>query len=99
MDRWNELPEHLKTLMQVCMNDSQYHRQWWYWGGEAKLRVDGTDMKLTTIDDAEWAKVEEKAHVFWDEIAAQSPLKAKVVDIIRTYNANMAAAGRPYRFG
>jgi TRAP-type mannitol/chloroaromatic compound transport system substrate-binding protein len=98
MDRWNELPDNLKTLMQVCMNDSHYHRQWWYWGGEARLRVEGTKLKLTTIDDAEWGKVEEAAHKFWDSIASQSELKAKVVGIIRKYNANMEAAGRPYRY-
>ncbi len=98
MDRWNELPDNLKILMQVCMNDSHYHRQWWYWGGEARLRVKGTKLKLTTIDDAEWGKVEAAAHVFWDEIAAQSELKAKVVGIIRDYNDTMVAAGRPYRY-
>ncbi len=98
MDRWNELPDRLKTLLQVCMNDSHYHRQWWYWGGEASLRVKGTKLKLTTIDDAEWAKVEAEAHKFWDEIAAQSELKAKIVSIIRDYNATMEKAGRPYRY-
>ncbi len=35
MDRWNEVPDHLKTLMQVCFNSSHYHRQHWYWNGEA----------------------------------------------------------------
>ncbi|HHC30162.1 MAG TPA: C4-dicarboxylate ABC transporter, partial [Rhodobacterales bacterium] len=86
-------------LLKVCMNDSHYHRQWWYWGGEASLRVKGTDLKLTTIDDKEWAdKVESAAHVFWDEIAAQSELKAKVVGIIRDYNDTMEKAGRPYRY-
>ncbi len=99
MDRWNELPENLKQLMQVCMNDSHYHRQWWYWGGEAGLRVNGTKMKLTTIPDEEWGKVEAKAQDFWDEIAAESPLKAKIVGKIRQYNADMVKAGRPYRYG
>jgi len=99
MDRWNELPDHLKTLLQVCMNDSHYHRQWWYWGGEASLRVKGTKLKLTTIADNEWGKVEAEAHKFWDEIASQSPLKAKIVGIIRDYNASMVKAGRPYRYG
>jgi len=98
MDRWNELPENLQTLMQVCMNDSHYHRQYWYWGGEASLRVHGTDLKLTTIPDQEWATVEDAAHKFWEEIAAQSPLKAKVVNIIKNYNNDMIVAGRPYRY-
>ncbi len=28
MDRWNEVPDHLKTLMEVCFNSSHYHRQY-----------------------------------------------------------------------
>ena len=99
MDRWNELPEHLRELLKVVMDQSHYYRQWWYWGGEANLRVNGTKMKLTTIPDAEWAQVEQAAVKFWDEIATESPVKKKVVDIIKKYNEDMIKAGRPYRYG
>ena len=99
MDRWNELSPRLQTLLKVCMNDSHYHRQWWYWGGEASLRVKGTKLKLTTIPDSEWQTVEDAAHKFWEDIAQQSELKAKVVGIIKDYNAAMVKAGRPYRYG
>lgn len=98
MDRWQELPEHLRTLLQLAMDSSHYYRQWWYWGGEAALRVNGTKMKLTTIPDDEWAKVEAAAREFWDEIAAESETKAKVVQIFKDYNAVMDKAGRPYRY-
>ncbi len=98
MDRWNELPDHLKELMRVCFDQSHYYRQWWYWGGEAKLRVSGTKMKLTSIPDAEWAQVENAAVKFWDEIAKESKIKAQVVDVFRRYNADMQKAGRPYRY-
>ena len=98
MDRWNELPEDLQTLFKVCCDQSHYYRQWWYWGGEASLRVNGTKMQLTTIPDDEWATVEAAAKVFWDEIAAESEVKAKVVSIIKQYNADMEKAGRPYRY-
>lgn len=97
-ERWNEVPEHLKTLFQLCMDSSHYYRQWWYWGGEAKLRVDGTKLKLTTIPDEEWGQVEEAAAKFWDEIAAQSDRSARVVKILKEYNAAMGKAGRPYRY-
>ncbi len=98
MDRWNELPENLKELVKVCFDSSHYYRQHWYWGGESKLRVEGTKMQLTTIPDEEWATVEAAARVFWDEIAAESPLKAKVVGIIKAYNEAMDKSGRPYRY-
>ncbi|MDT8344588.1 MAG: TRAP transporter substrate-binding protein [Thermohalobaculum sp.] len=98
MDRWNEVPPHLQELLKVTFDSSHYYRQWWYWGGEASLRVDGTKMKLTTIPDAEWATVEAAAVRFWDEIAAESETKAKVVQIFKAYNATMEKAGRPYRY-
>lgn len=98
MDRYNELPEHLKELLKVTMDSSHYYRQWWYWGGEASLRVRGTKMELTSIPDAEWAQVENAALKFWDEIAAESETKAKVVEIFKQYNADMQKAGRPYRY-
>ena len=98
MDRWNEVPPHLQQLMMTCFDQSHYHRQWWYWAGEARLRVEGADMKLTTLPDADYKIMEDAAHKFWDEIAAESELKAKVVDIIRRYNDTMDKAGPPYRY-
>ena len=99
MDRWNELPERLQMLLSVCMDESHYYRQWWYWGGEASLRVKGEKMELTTIPDEEWATVEAAAKVFWDELIEGSPVREKVVGIIREYNETMQQAGRPYRYG
>ena len=99
MDRWNEVPPHLQELLKVCFDSSHYFRQHWYWTGEARLRVEEDKLKLTTIPDAEWATVEAEASKFWDEIAAESELKAKVVEIIKKYNENMVKAGRPYRYG
>ncbi len=98
-ERWNELPPHLQTLFNLCMDSSHYYRQHWYWGGEADLRVNGTKLKLTSIPDEEWATVEAEALKFWDEIATKSPRSAKVVKIFKQYNAVMNKAGRPYRYG
>jgi TRAP-type mannitol/chloroaromatic compound transport system substrate-binding protein len=98
MEKYNALPENMKGLLKLAMDSSHYHRLWWYWGGEAALRVNGTKMKLTTIPDEEWATVEVAATKFWDEIAAESKTKAKVVEIFKKYNADMQKAGPPYRF-
>lgn len=94
---WAKVPEHLKTLFKLCMDSSHYHRQYWYWGGEADLRTKGTKMKLTSIPDEEWTTVEAEAHKFWDETAKISPRTAKVVKIFKEYNAAMVKAGKPYR--
>ncbi|MEM7694091.1 MAG: TRAP transporter substrate-binding protein [Pseudomonadota bacterium] len=98
MGKWNDLPDDLKMLFRVCCEQSHYYRQHWYWGGEAALRVGGDKMQLTSIPDDEWAKVEEAGRAFWDEIAAESETKAKVVGIFKEYNEVMAKAGRPYRY-
>ncbi len=96
-DKWNEVPEHLKTLFKLCMDSSHYYRQHWYWGGEAKLRVEGSKLQLTSIPAEEWKTVEDEAQKFWDEIAKTSPRCARVVGIFKQYNALMAKAGSPYR--
>ena len=98
-ERWNEVPEHLKTLFKLSMDSSHYYRQYWYWGGEARLRTKGKKLKLTTIPDEEWKTVEDQAPKFWDEIAAKSPRSAKVVKILKEYNETMRKAGPPYRYG
>ena len=96
-ERWAALPVHLQELFRLCMDSSHYYRQHWYWGGEAQLRVNGTKLQLTSIADDEWATVVREAHKFWDEIAALSPRNARVVKILRDYNALMDEAGPPYR--
>ncbi|GEO83835.1 MULTISPECIES: TRAP transporter substrate-binding protein [Alphaproteobacteria] len=96
-DRWKEVPEHLQQLWRVCMDSSHYRRLHWYWGGEASLRAGGSSLELTTIPAEEWKTVEEKAYAFWDEIAAQSERNAKVVKILKDYQAVMEKAGSPYR--
>jgi len=96
---WDAVPEHLKELFKLCMDSSHYYRQYWYWGGEANLRVNGDKLKLTTIAADEWKTVENAAVKFWDEIAATGTPRAKqVVKILRDYNAMMDKAGSPYRY-
>lgn len=96
--RWDEVPDHLKELMKTVFDQSHYYRQHWYWAGEAKLRVTGDKMKLTTIPTEEWDTVEAAAKEFWEEIAAESEVKARVVAKIKEYNDAMAKAGPPYRY-
>ncbi|MCB1458201.1 MAG: C4-dicarboxylate ABC transporter, partial [Nitratireductor sp.] len=68
----------------------------WYWGGEAKLRATGDKLQLRSVPAAEWAEVENAAVQFWDEIAAESETKAKVISIFKEYNKVINTAGFPY---
>jgi TRAP-type mannitol/chloroaromatic compound transport system substrate-binding protein len=98
MEKYNALPDNLRELLRLAIDSSHYRRLWWYWGGEASLRVHGTKLKLTTIPADEWATVEAAAMKFWDEIAKKSKTKAKVFEIRKKYAADMQKAGPPYRY-
>ena len=98
-EKWNEVPEHLKTIFQLCIDSSHYYRQHWYWWGEAHFRTTGGKLELTSIPESEWHVIEEAAVKFWDEIAAQSERSAKVVQILKDYRQTMQQAGPPYRYG
>ena len=97
-DRWNEVPEHLQTLFKLCMDNSHYYRQHWYWWGEAHYRTTGGKLELTSIPEEEWQTLEDAALEFWDEIAEQSERSAKVVQILKDYRETMQQAGPPYRY-
>jgi TRAP-type mannitol/chloroaromatic compound transport system substrate-binding protein len=97
-DSWKALPEHLQTLFRMCIDYSHYHRQYWYWWGEANYRTKGGKLKLTSIPEEEWKQVEVAALKFWDETAKKSPRNAKVVKILKEYAQTMKEAGPPYRY-
>lgn len=94
---WEKVPPHLKQLFLTTIDQSHYYRQVWYWGGEAKLRVLGEKMELTSIPKEEWAQVEKDAESFWDEVAGSSPRAGRIVEKLKEYSAVMEKAGFPYR--
>lgn len=89
MDCWNELLEDFQILFCVCCDQLYYYCQWWYWGGEVLLCVNGIKMQLISIFDEEWVQVENVVVVFWDEIVVESLIKVKVVEILCKYNDDM----------
>lgn len=97
-DAWNKIPPHLQQLVRLAIDKSHYYRLHWYWYGEANYRVNGGKLELTTIPDKEWKVVEDAALKFWDEAAKKSPRNAKVVEILKKYDATMKKAGAPYRY-
>ncbi len=82
-EKWDAVPDHLKTLFKLAMDSSHYYRQHWYWWGEAHYRTTGGKLELTTIPESEWKQIEDAAEQFWDEIATKSERNAKVVAILK----------------
>ena len=85
------------VMFRITIDQSHYYRNVWYWGGEAKLRVEGEKMELTALPNEEWAQVLTDSKGFWDEVAASSPRSAKVVEAFKKYADTMEKAGYPYR--
>ena len=96
---WSELPEHLQQLLMSCIEAGHFYRNQWYWGGEAKLRAEGTKMEVVTIPGEEWKAVEDAAAKFWDEIAATGDRAARVVKIFKDYREVRLKAGGLYTCG
>ena len=94
---WDKVPPHLQQLFRTTIDQSHYYRNVWYWGGEAKLRVEGEKMELTSLPNEEWAQVITDAQGFWDEVASGSDRAGRVVQAFNAYAANMDKAGYPYR--
>jgi TRAP-type C4-dicarboxylate transport system substrate-binding protein len=94
---WNKVPPHLQQLFRSTIDQSHYYRNVWYWGGEAKLRVEGKKMELTSLPEAEWAQVLSDSTAFWDEVAGSSPRAGRVVAAFKQYAEVMEKAGYPYR--
>ena len=95
-ESWNKLSPKLQAMFKMSIDQSPFHRATWYWGGEAKLRVEGKKMELTSIPANEWAQVVKDAEGFWEE-HSDTPRKKKVVDAFKLYATNMEKAGYPYR--
>ena len=95
---WEKVPPHLQQLFLLTIDKSHYYRAHWYWWGEAHYRTKGEKLELTTIPNEEWKVVEEAAYKYWDEIAATSPRRARVVAIFKEYIETMKEAGPPYRY-
>lgn len=95
---WEKVSPKLQELFKLSMDSSHYYRQVWYWGGEAKLRVEGKKMELTEIPKKEWDQVVTDSAEFWDELASISPRSARVVQAFKDYSAVMEKAGVPYRY-
>ncbi len=94
--RWADLPDHLKQLVNSCVESGHHYRNQWYWGGEARLRAEGDKLELTSIPQEEWKAVEDAAATFWDEVAEQGEVEEKLVQVFRDYRKVINSAGYPY---
>ena len=96
---WEALPDHLQRLVRMMIQASNYYRLNWYWWGEAKYRVEGTKMQLTSIPSNEWTGVEAQAEKYWKTLSKKSPRSARVIAAFEKYAEVRRKAGPPYTCG
>jgi len=96
---WSDLPDHLKQVVLSCVESGHFFRNQWYFGGEAKLRAEGTKLKVRSVPADQWREVESAAAKFWDEIAETGEVAQKVVQIFKDYDAIRQKAGGLYTCG
>ena len=96
---WSDLPPHLKQIVMSAIESSHFYRNQWYWGGEARLRAKGDKLTVQSIPANEWDEVEQAALEFWDEIAEEGEVAAKVVQTFKDYDQIREKAGGLYNCG
>ena len=96
-ESWEALPPDLQELVMLTIDSAQYHKTVWYYWGEAYYRTKGDSFTLTTLSDEDWEIVKSYRDEIWDEIATRSDRCARAIQIIRDYQAELEAAGYPYR--
>ena len=94
---WQKVPPHLQELFQITIDQSHYYRNVWYWGGEAKLRVEGEKMELTSLPAEEWAKVLSDCQRLLGRGRSVVAPRGRVVEAFKKYADTMEKAGYPYR--
>ncbi len=91
------MPPHLQQLYRSTIDQSHYYRNVWYWGGEAKLRVEGEKMELTSTAARGMGTGHQRRQRVLGRDRSDSPRAAAVVEIFKNYASNMEKAGYPYR--
>lgn len=82
-----------------CIESGHFFRNQWYFGGEAKLRAEGTKLKVRPIPAEQWREVDAAATKFWDEIAETGEVAQRVVKIFKDYDKVRQKAGGIYTCG
>lgn len=96
-DSWNELPPDLQEMWLMAIDAWNYKRTKWYFAGESHHRTQPL-FTLTSMSPEDWAKVLAGKEAEYDRIAAISPRCAEAIRIVRDYQAELEAAGPPYRY-
>ncbi len=91
------MPPHLQQLFRSTIDQSHYYRDVWYWGGEAKLRVEGEKMELTSLPEGVGPGLSD-SKAFWDEDRRGEPARRPgSSQAFKDYADVMEKAGYPYR--
>lgn len=87
---WDSLPSDWQAIIEMAVGDLSERQLVYYYEGECACQKNFT---ITTMDAEGWAKLGDSAMRKWEELAQTSPRVAKIVQILKDYNAEVEAVG------
>lgn len=88
--KWKKMPEDLQNILSLGLKAGALRAVLYYYDDEPRNRK---HFKMTTLSDADWAKIQASQDKRYDEIAKISDRTAKLVEIYRDYNAEVEGFG------
>jgi hypothetical protein len=85
-----------QAMVMAATEAGHTYRNQWYWGGEARLRARATSWSCVPCPQRNGPRSKNAAKDFWNEVAEEGEIQAKIVEIFREYNEVINQAGRPY---
>lgn len=85
-DKWNELPDDLKLLVELTFKDWRSWNARYYnprYNYVTVEEVEKMGIEMITLSSADVDKAKKAAYEIWDEEAAKDPVSAKAIDIVR----------------
>ena len=86
LEKWNELPDDLKTMFQTAVGASSpwYHRKL-----DAGDAVSALKWEVITLPESEVAKMTKAAMESWDDLAQQSPAAEEGIKLLKGFMRSM----------
>ena len=88
--KWQKMPEDLQNILSLGLKAGALRAVLYYYDDEPRNRK---HFKMTTLSDADWAKIQASQDRRYEEIAKISERTAKLVQIYRDYNAEVEGFG------
>jgi len=90
-DAWNSLPDDLKAILDQAAQASSmaYLSRAMLADSQAMQEMQEAGVEISTIDAAEWVKIEAVAKLLWEGYAEEGDLPRRGVELLQKYLADL----------